>query len=113
MTLKWLSPFLTNSEVNFIPGVPSGVESAVKEAIVVHKSLVTLTPTNHLKLIKVHTFAHRVDPKKLKGWYNCLSFITQHFYCFKVAVSRVVVPCSLMDIYRRLGRPCSLRHQDL
>jgi hypothetical protein len=52
------------------------VDAAVKEAIIVHKSLVTLTPANHLKLVKVHTHAHRVDPAKLKGWWymvQCLS----------------------------------------
>jgi len=53
------------------------VDAAVKDAISVHKCLVTLTPTNHLKLVKVHTHTHKVDPAKLKGWYykNNLVFI--------------------------------------
>ncbi|XP_021933901.1 dihydroxyacetone phosphate acyltransferase isoform X2 [Zootermopsis nevadensis] len=74
-----------------VQGVPSGVESAVKEAIVVHKSLVTLTPTNHLKLIKVHTFAHRVDPKKLKG--HCLSEQTMDVAIPMVMLQHYLNPC--------------------
>jgi hypothetical protein len=49
-------------------GGPAGVDAAVKDAIAIHKSLVTLTPSNHLKLVKVHTAAYKVDPSKLKGW---------------------------------------------
>lgn len=53
--------------INCISGGPAGVEAAVKNAIAVHNSLVTLTPTNHLKLVKVHTAAYKTDPAKLKG----------------------------------------------
>jgi hypothetical protein len=63
---KVLSAY-NHNKVKCISGGPVKVEEAVKEAIVVHKSLVTLTPTNHLKLIKVHTGAHKVNPTKLKG----------------------------------------------
>jgi hypothetical protein len=83
--------------MDFIPGGPAGVDAAVKDAIIIHKSLVTLTPTNHLKLVKVHTPAHRVDPAKLKGWYSIyldsatVSLISQHFCCMKMAVFLVVV----------------------
>jgi hypothetical protein len=56
------------NEVKCISDGPANVEAAVKEAISVHKSLVTLTPTNHLKLVKVHTAAHKVNAAKLKGW---------------------------------------------
>jgi hypothetical protein len=66
--LPLLSAYKHN-EVKCISDGPANVEAAVKEAITVHKSLVTLTPTNHLKLIKVHTAAHKVNPAKLKGWY--------------------------------------------
>jgi len=45
------------------------VDAAVKDAIAIHKSLVTLTPSNHLKLVKVHTAAYKMGPSKLKGWY--------------------------------------------
>ena len=44
------------------------MDAAVKDAIDIHKSLVTLTPSNHLKLVKVHTAAYKMDPSKLKGW---------------------------------------------
>jgi hypothetical protein len=60
-----------HSGINYISAGPAGVDAAVKDAIVIHKSLVTLTPSNHLKLVKVHTAAYKVDPSKLKGW--CLS----------------------------------------
>jgi len=56
-----------HSGINYISGGPAGVDAAVKEAIAIHKSLVTLTPSNHLKLVKVHTAAYKVDSSKLKG----------------------------------------------
>jgi hypothetical protein len=62
-------PTYKHNEVNCISDGPANVEAAVKEAITVHKSLVTLMPTNHLKLVKVHTAAHKVNSAKLKGWY--------------------------------------------
>jgi hypothetical protein len=52
----------------YISGGPAGVDVAVKDAIDIHKSLVTLTPSNHLKLVKVHTTAYKMEPSKLKGW---------------------------------------------
>jgi len=55
--------------INCISGGPAGVDAAVKDAIAIHKSLVTLTPSNHLKLVKVHTAAYKMGPSKLKGWY--------------------------------------------
>ena len=57
-----------HSGINYISGGPAGVDAAVKDAITIHKSLVTLTPSNHLKLVKVHTTAYKMDPSKLKGW---------------------------------------------
>ena len=54
--------------INYISGCSAGVDAAVKDAIAIHKSLVTLTPTNHLKLVKVHTAAYKMDLSKLKGW---------------------------------------------
>jgi hypothetical protein len=59
---------LLPNEAKCISDGLANVEAAVKEAIIIHKSLVTLTPSNCLKLVKVHTAAHKVDPAKLKGW---------------------------------------------
>ena len=39
----------------------------MREAITVHKSLVTLTPANHLKLVKIHNSERLVDSTRLKG----------------------------------------------
>ncbi|PNF23629.1 Dihydroxyacetone phosphate acyltransferase [Cryptotermes secundus] len=70
---------------------PVNVEVAVKEAIAVHKSLVTLTPTNHLKLIKVHTTAHRVNPAKLKG--HSMSEHTMGVAVPMVMIQHYLNPC--------------------
>jgi hypothetical protein len=62
--------------INYISGGPAGVDTAVKDAIAIHKSLVTLTPSDHLKLVKVHTAAYKMDLSKLKGWY-----LSGYFFC--------------------------------
>jgi hypothetical protein len=72
---------LLHNKVKCISDGPANVEAAVKEAINIHKSLVTLTPTNHLKLVKVHTAAHIVDPAKLKGWCLSLTHLTSKHFC--------------------------------
>lgn len=74
-----------------IQGGPAGVDAAVKEAINIHKSLVTLTPTNHLKLLKVHTSDRVVDPARLKG--HSLSHQTMDVAVPMVMLQHYVNPC--------------------
>jgi glycerone phosphate O-acyltransferase len=74
-----------------IQGGPAGVDAAVKDAITIHKSLVTLTPSNHLKLVKVHTTAYKMDPSKLKG--HSLSEQTMDVAVPMVLLQHYLNPC--------------------
>ncbi|KAJ9588618.1 hypothetical protein L9F63_028080, partial [Diploptera punctata] len=74
-----------------IKGEPGSVDTAVKEAIAIHKSLVILTPTNHLKLIKVHNSHRVIDPAKLKG--HSLSHQTMDVAVPMVMLQHYVNPC--------------------
>ncbi|XP_069697243.1 dihydroxyacetone phosphate acyltransferase isoform X2 [Periplaneta americana] len=74
-----------------IQGGLSSVDAAVKEAISVHKSLVTLTQTNHLKLVKIHTFSRKMDTSKLKG--HNLSEQTMDVAVPMVMLQHYVNPC--------------------
>lgn len=67
------------------------MDAAVKDAIAVHKSLVTLTPTNHLKLVKVHRTAYKMDPTKLKG--HSLSEQTMDVAVPMVMLQHYLNPC--------------------
>jgi hypothetical protein len=70
------------------------VDAAVKDAIAIHKSLVTLTPANHLKLVKVYTAAYKVDPSKLKGW--CL--FVYLFVCLFVLILLLLKLLKIMHV---------------
>ncbi|KAJ4441024.1 hypothetical protein ANN_10873, partial [Periplaneta americana] len=76
---------------NYVTGGLSSVDAAVKEAISVHKSLVTLTQTNHLKLVKIHTFSRKMDTSKLKG--HNLSEQTMDVAVPMVMLQHYVNPC--------------------
>jgi hypothetical protein len=56
-------------------------------------------------------FAIKSHPNVSLHYLYCAKAIRDNVLIMKVAVFRVVAPCSLVDVYRRLRGACYLHHQ--